>query len=255
MPRARWFQLYVWKDRAAAEDLMARAAASGYEALVLTVDAPVAGARLRDARNGLSDPADAHGQDRPRHGPPPGLVDQPADHRAAGLRRPDRLGGTVADLLNVLFDPTMTIADLDWIRAQVAGPLVVKGIQTVDDAKAVIDAGADAIVLSNHGGRQLDRAPVPLRVLPDAPRWSARTARSGPTPASCPARTSSRPSRSTRPLDGRPRLPLRPDGRAAKRRGARRRHPGAEIRRTMALLGVATIAELRPELVRLPPPA
>ena len=75
-------------------------------------------------------------------------------------------GGTVADLINRVFDPTVTIADFGWLRDAWKGPLVIKGIQTVDDARAVVDAGADAIVISNHGGRQLDRAPTPLEQLP-----------------------------------------------------------------------------------------
>ena len=75
-------------------------------------------------------------------------------------------GGTVADLINRVFDPTITIADLAWLREAWDGPIVIKGIQTVDDARAVVDAGADGIVISNHGGRQLDRAPTPLEQLP-----------------------------------------------------------------------------------------
>jgi L-lactate dehydrogenase (cytochrome) len=167
-PDARkWFQLYVWKDRVAGEDLMARAKAAGYEALMLTVDVPVAGARLRDIRNGFSIP--------------PALtvrtVVDAATHPAwwinlltttplafASLSSWD---STVGELIDKLFDPTMTIADLQWLRSFWDGPLIIKGIQTVEDARRVVDAGADAIVLSNHGGRQLDRAPVPLRLVPD----------------------------------------------------------------------------------------
>ncbi|MCC2315909.1 alpha-hydroxy acid oxidase [Cellulomonas xiejunii] len=167
-PDARkWFQLYVWKDRAAGEDLMARATASGYEALMLTVDVPVAGARLRDVRNGFSIPPSLTAR----------TVLDAATHPAwwANLLTTDPLtfaslsswSGTVADLLDQLFDPTMTIADLEWLRASWDGPLIIKGVQTVEDARRVTDAGADAVVLSNHGGRQLDKAPVPLRLLPD----------------------------------------------------------------------------------------
>ncbi len=167
-PNARnWFQLYVWKDRAAGEDLVKRAAAAGYEALVLTVDVPVAGARLRDVRNGFTIPPTLTAK----------TVLDAATHPAwwANLLTTEPLTfaslsswqGTVAELLNTLFDPTMTIDDLTWIRSIWSGPLIVKGIQTVDDARRVVDAGADAIILSNHGGRQLDRAPVPLRILPD----------------------------------------------------------------------------------------
>ena len=75
--------------------------------------------------------------------------------------------GTVADLLDSIIDPTMTIDDLAWLRSNWNGRLVVKGIQSVADARRVFDAGADAVILSNHGGRQLDRAPVPLRLLPE----------------------------------------------------------------------------------------
>jgi L-lactate dehydrogenase (cytochrome) len=167
-PNARkWFQLYVWRDRAAGEDLMKRAAAAGFEALILTVDAPVAGARLRDLRNGFAIP--------------PALTVKTILDGATHpvwwvnlLTTPpltfaslNAWEGTVAELMNSLFDPTMTIDDLAWVRSCWDGPLVIKGVQTLDDARRVVDAGADAIVLSNHGGRQLDRAPVPLRLLPD----------------------------------------------------------------------------------------
>ena len=167
-PRARkWFQLYVWKDRSAGEELMRRARAAGFEALVLTVDVPVAGARLRDARNGFSIPPALTAK----------TVADAALHPAWWLNllttEPLQFAslsqweGTIADLLNALFDPTMTVKDLEWVRSAWDGPLVIKGIQTLDDARLVLDAGADAIVLSNHGGRQLDRAPVPLRLLPE----------------------------------------------------------------------------------------
>jgi L-lactate dehydrogenase (cytochrome) len=167
-PNARkWFQLYVWKDRSAGEDLMARAKAAGFDALQLTVDVPVAGARLRDTRNGFSIPPALTAKtvlDASMH---PAwwmnlLTTEPLTF--ASLNAWD---GTVAELLDKLFDPTMTMADLEWLRASWDGPLVIKGIQTVDDAIKVTEAGADAIVLSNHGGRQLDRAPIPLRLVPD----------------------------------------------------------------------------------------
>ena len=78
----------------------------------------------------------------------------------------NRFEGTVAELVGKMFDPAATIDDLTWLRSVWDGPLVVKGIQTVADARAVVDAGADAVIVSNHGGRQLDRAPTPLEVLP-----------------------------------------------------------------------------------------
>ena len=162
----RWFQLYLWRDRAASRDFVERARDCGYEALVLTVDAPVAGPRLRDVRNGLTIP--------------PSLT---LSTFAEGIRHPawwfdlmstealefaslHHFEGTVADLVARMFDPAATMDDLAWLRSAWPGPLVVKGIQTVADARAVVEAGADGIVVSNHGGRQLDRAPTPLEVLP-----------------------------------------------------------------------------------------
>ena len=161
-----WFQLYVWRDRSAAEDLIHRAQAAGYEALILTVDVPVAGARLRDVRNGMTIPPSLTPKTLADMALHPtwwinALTTDPL--RFASL---DTWQGTVADLLDTMFDPTMTISDLEWLRSHWDGPLVVKGIQTVDDARRVVDAGADAVIVSNHGGRQLDRAPVPLRLLP-----------------------------------------------------------------------------------------
>ena len=167
-PDARlWFQLYVWRDRSAGEELMSRARRAGYEALMLTVDVPVAGDRLRDKRTGLTIPPTLRAST---------LLDMSAHPRwwlnlltteplsFASLRFWD---ATVAELLDALFDPTMTDEDLAWIRSHWDGPLVVKGIQSVADARRVADHGVEAIVLSNHGGRQLDRAPVPLRLVPE----------------------------------------------------------------------------------------
>src|SRR5215213_336700 len=162
----RWFQLYLWRDREASRDFVARAKAAGYEALMLTVDTPVAGPRLRDVRNGLTIPPSlslrtfAEGALHPRW-----WFDLITTETLefASLNRFD---GTVAELAGRMFDPAATIADLSWLRSTWDGPLVVKGIQTVADARAVVDAGADAMIVSNHGGRQLDRAPTPLEVLP-----------------------------------------------------------------------------------------
>jgi L-lactate dehydrogenase (cytochrome) len=167
-PEARkWFQLYVWKDRDAAEDLVKRSAAAGYEAVILTVDVPVAGARLRDVRNGFTIPPTLTVKtvlDASMH---PAWWTNLLTTRPLTFASLSSWGGTVAEMMNELFDPTMTVEDLSWLRSIWHGPLIVKGIQTVEDARRVVDAGADAIVLSNHGGRQLDRAPTPLRILPE----------------------------------------------------------------------------------------
>ena len=166
-PTARkWFQLYVWRDRGAGKELVERAQAAGYEALILTVDVPVAGARLRDVRNGLTIPPSLT----------LGTVLDAATHPWwwFNLLTTEPLvfasltswEGTVAELINQMFDPSLTPRDLSWLRESWSGPLIVKGIQHVDDARMVVDLGADAVVVSNHGGRQLDRAPTPLEVLP-----------------------------------------------------------------------------------------
>ena len=253
-PTARkWFQLYIQKDRSAAEDLMSRAKEADYEALILTVDVPVAGVRLRDARNGFSIPpaltvktvlgAATH---------PTWWVNllTTAPLTFASLSTWD---GTVAELIDALFDPTMTIADLEWVRSCWDGPLILKGIQTVDDARRVVDAGADALVLSNHGGRQLDRAPVPLRLVPDvrdavgdnAEIWVDTGIMTGADIVAALALGANAT------LVGRAYLyGLMAGGERGVDRAAQ--ILTREIRRTMQLLGTRTIDELKPEHVKLP---
>jgi L-lactate dehydrogenase (cytochrome) len=165
-PDARkWFQLYLWRDRAPAKDLVQRAADAGYDTLMLTVDTPVGGARLRDVRNGLTVPPALSLRtflDGAMH--PNWWFDlfttEPLTF--ASLESTD---GTVAELINRVFDPALTMADVEWLRETWPGKLMIKGIQSVEDARRVVDAGADAVLLSNHGGRQLDRAPVPLELV------------------------------------------------------------------------------------------
>ena len=162
-----WFQLYMWKDRDRSMALVDRAKAAGFDTLVLTVDVPVAGARLRDVRNGMTIPPSLTSRTILNAIPRPAwwfnfLTTDPL--KFASL---DSWNGTVAELLDSMFDPTVTYDDLKWIRQQWKGNLVVKGIQNIDDAVKSIESGADAIILSNHGGRQLDRAPVPLHLLPE----------------------------------------------------------------------------------------
>ncbi len=162
----RWFQLYLWRDREASRDFVVRAKQAGYEALVLTVDTPVAGPRLRDVRNGLTIPPSPSLRTMAEGALHPAwwldlLTTEPLEFASL-----NRFEGTVADLVGKMFDPAATMGDLAWLRSVWDGPLVVKGIQTVADARAVVDAGADALIVSNHGGRQLDRSPTPLEVLP-----------------------------------------------------------------------------------------
>ena len=253
-PAARkWFQLYVWRDRQPAEELMSRAKAAGYEALMFTVDVPVAGARLRDIRNGFTIPPSLTARTVAGAAMHPAwwmnlLTTEPLTF--ASLSSWD---GTVAELIDTLFDPSMTMADLEWIRSQWDGPLVIKGIQTVEDARRVVDSGADAIVLSNHGGRQLDRAPVPVRLLPDVKDVIGERAEilvdtgvmSGADVVAAMALGADAV------LVGRAYLyGLMAGGERGVERAAQILE--AEIRRTMALLGARTISELGIRHVQLP---
>jgi L-lactate dehydrogenase (cytochrome) len=161
-----WFQLYMWKDRDRSMALVERAKQAGFDALMLTVDVPVAGDRLRDKYNGMTIPPSLTLKTITHAIPRPEwwwnfLTTDPL--KFASL---DSWNGTVAELLDSMFDPTVDFDDLKWIKKQWGGKVIVKGIQTLDDAKKVARLGADAIVLSNHGGRQLDRAPVPFHLLP-----------------------------------------------------------------------------------------
>ncbi|KRF33194.1 alpha-hydroxy acid oxidase [Yonghaparkia sp. Soil809] len=169
-----WFQLYMWKDREKSMELVERAAAAGFDTLLVTVDVPVAGARLRDKRNGFSIPPALTVGTIANAIPRPWwwwdfLTTEPLAF--ASLSSWD---GTVAELLDFMFDPTVTYEDLAWIKEQWPGKLVVKGVQTVADAKRLADLGVDGITLSNHGGRQLDRAPIPFHLLPEVVREVGR---------------------------------------------------------------------------------
>lgn len=162
----RWFQLYLWSERR--DDvltLLDRAKRSGYDVLLVTVDTAVGGLRHRDVRNGMSIPPKLTART---------VLD--ASYRPRwwyDLLTTEKLRFATLDadaasprVIRSMFDPTLSFADLAWIRREWPGTLVVKGILTPDDARAALDAGADALHLSNHGGRQLDRPPVPLRELP-----------------------------------------------------------------------------------------
>lgn len=162
-----WFQLYMWKERDRSIALIDRAAKAGFEALVLTVDVPVAGDRLRDKYNGLTIPPALSAKTLINAAPRVGWWFNFLSTDPLKFASLDSWNGTVAELLDSMFDPTVTFEDLKWIRNQWPGKLVVKGIQNVEDAAKAVRAGADAIVLSNHGGRQLDKAPVPFHLLPD----------------------------------------------------------------------------------------
>lgn len=165
-----WFQLYMWKDRERSMDIMERAAKSGFDTLLVTVDVPVAGARLRDRYNGLTIPPSLTA----------GTVLNASTKvrwwfdflttEPIGFSSFEHWDGTVAELLDAMFDPTVNFDDLVWIKDQWPGNVIVKGVQTLTDAKRCADLGVDGVLLSNHGGRQLDRAPVPFHLLPTVVR-------------------------------------------------------------------------------------
>jgi len=168
-PGPKWFQLYVLTDRGVVFDWLERATAQGYEALVLTVDVAVAGVRDRDVRNRFSVPPRltlrslAQGVTHPRW--TAGFVARPrispGNLRHAG-------GGPAghAEYVNRVFDPTMTWEDLSWLREHWAGPIVIKGIMRADDAVRAVERGVEGIVVSNHGGRQLDGVDSSIGALP-----------------------------------------------------------------------------------------
>jgi L-lactate dehydrogenase (cytochrome) len=167
-----WFQLYVLRDREFMRDLLATAQGLGVKTLVFTVDMPIPGSRYRDAHSGMSGP------NAPLRRILQALA-KPAWAWDVGLNgRPHRLGnlepllGKASGLndyigwLGANFDPTIMWKDLDWIRSRWTGPLILKGILDPEDARAAVDIGADGIVVSNHGGRQLDGVLSSTRALP-----------------------------------------------------------------------------------------
>ena len=178
-----WFQVYAWRDRGLVQEMIERAAAAKFEALVLTVDTAVFGRRERDVRRGFSLP--------PTIGPRT-LVDG-ALHpgwtwsfvRSEPIRFANVVGRdvgdgaspvTLSDYINTQFDPALSWDDVTWLRSVWDGPIILKGIQTVADAVLAADAGVEAIALSNHGGRQLDGSPATFSlVAPVADAVGGRT--------------------------------------------------------------------------------
>jgi isopentenyl diphosphate isomerase/L-lactate dehydrogenase-like FMN-dependent dehydrogenase len=162
-----WFQLYMWKDRDGSMALVERAKRAGVKNLMLTVDVPAAGQRIRDYRNGLTVPPRLTAGTIVNALPRPAWWINFLTTPSIEFASMKNWEGTVGELLDYMFDPTMTWEDLKWIRQQWDGTLTVKGIQNLEDAKKAAKLGADAVLLSNHGGRQLDRAPVMLHLLKD----------------------------------------------------------------------------------------
>ncbi len=169
-----WFQFYMLRDRGFCASLLQRAQAAGCPVLLMTVDLPIAGARYRDLRSGMSGPSGWRGQwmrlwqgaTHPRwlwdvwaRGRPHGFGNLPAEVAAGGV-------GGFASWIKANFDPTVTWRDIEWVRRHWNGPLVIKGLLDRDDARAAMQAGVDGIVVSNHGGRQLDGVPSGIAALP-----------------------------------------------------------------------------------------
>jgi L-lactate dehydrogenase (cytochrome) len=169
----KWFQVYVWRDRGLVKELIGRAATAGYEALMLTVDTAVLGRRERDVRRGFSLPPKVGLSTLVDGALHPGwtwrfLRSDPI--RFANVGDAAGIGDgstavTLSEYVNTQFDPRLSWRDVEWMRSVWAGPLVIKGVQTVDDARLAADAGVEAIALSNHGGRQLDSAPATLDLV------------------------------------------------------------------------------------------
>ena len=251
-PANRWFQLYVWRDRGASQALVERAKAAGYTALLLTVDTHVAGDRMRDVRNGFTQP--------------PALtlrtIGDMALHPAwwfdmlttEPLRFANLVAerGTIGDMVGRILDPGLDFDDLDWLRSIWDGPLVVKGVMTPKGATQVVERGADAVVVSNHGGRQLVQAPTPLEQLPgivDAVGDRAEVMLDGGIMdggdiVAAVAMGASACLVARAYLYG-----LMAGGEAGVQRAADLLSAG--VRRTMALMGARTVADLTPDKVRL----
>jgi L-lactate dehydrogenase (cytochrome) len=251
---SKWFQLYVWRDREASAELVARARRAGYDALLFTVDTAVPGARLRDVRNGLTIPPALTARTLADIAAHPAWWMNLLTTEPLAFASLQSGGASIAEVTSALFDPALTDEDLSWLREIWDGPLAVKGILTARDARRVVDLGADAIVVSSHGARQLDRAPTPLEALPsivDAVGDRAEVLLdtgilSGSDVVAAVA------------MGARACLVARAflyGLMAGGERGVQRAADilADEIHHTLALLGVASVAELTPEHARLRP--
>lgn len=166
----KWFQVYVWKDRALVEQAMERARAAGFTGLILTVDVPVAGNRERDHLNAFTIPPKINAKTITQVLARPGyLWDMATTPKilAANWADMDTGGMGIIQFLNSQFDQTVSWADAKWMKDAWGGPFAIKGIARPDDARRCLDAGADAVWVSNHGGRQLDTAPATIDTLTD----------------------------------------------------------------------------------------
>lgn len=234
----RWFQLYVHRDRGLTVELVRRSAAAGYDAIVLTVDLPVLGYRRRDERHNFALPA---GVVKANLGEEP----HPADLALEG--------SALRAYADTAVEPALTFDDLEWLRGLADLPLVVKGVLRGDDAAACVAAGADAIIVSNHGGRQLDGAIATARALPEVVRAVGERAEvyvdGGIRRGTDVVRALALGARAV--LLGRPVLwALAVDG--ADGVTALLENYRTELVRAMALCGAAAVADLTPDLLATP---
>jgi L-lactate dehydrogenase (cytochrome) len=169
----RWFQLYVWRDREFVRRLIERAQAAGYSALVITVDTPVLGHREKDQRSGLTLPPRITARNvldtLPRVSWLKGLLTHPRPTfgNIVGVSGAGDDAVSLATYTTRQFSPSITWDDLAWFRSVWSGPLAIKGVLDAEDGRLAVEHGLDAVIVSNHGGRQLDGAPSPISVLPE----------------------------------------------------------------------------------------
>ena len=216
-----WFQLYVMRDRDFIERLIDRAKAANCGALVLTLDLQILGQRHKDLKNGLSAPPKLTLANIDQHGDQAALVPGHAGHAAgassatsSATSRASSDMGSLSEWTAKQFDPRLNWGDVEWIKKRWGGKLILKGIQDVEDARLAVDSGADALIVSNHGGRQLDGAQSSIEALPAivAAVGSPDRGAHGRRHPQRPGRAQGLGAGRTRHLH-RPRLPLRP-GRA-----------------------------------------
>ena len=250
-PQARkWFQLYMWRDRERSMALVERAKAAGYDTLVVTVDVPVAGARLRDTRNGMTIPPTLTPRTVLNAIPRPAwwinfLTTQPLAFASL-----DSWSGTVGELLDHMFDPTVTFEDLAWIRDQWPGAISVKGVQSVDDARRLADAASmpsscrTTAADSLTGRRPFHLLPRTVEAVGGNVEIHLDTGiMSGQDIVAAVAHGAGSRSR--------PRLPVRADGRRSTRRGPCDRHPAWPDRANDASVGREESRRAHPEHVTM----
>ncbi|GGA72975.1 putative L-lactate dehydrogenase [Pseudoclavibacter endophyticus] len=246
----RWMQLYLWRDRDASRAVVRRAADAGFRALMLTLDVPVAGNRLRDVRNGLGFPPSMPLRSALRVAAKPAWAWRTLTHEPIRYALTETGGGDFVTQTDRTLDPSATFAELEWLREVWPGPLLVKGVLDSRDARRLVDAGVDGLVVSNHGGRQLEQAVATAHALPRVREAAGDDTlvlvdggiRSGAHVAAALALGADAV------LVGRPAMyGLMAGGQAGVDRAAELLTSG--LTRTMALLGAARVAELEPGMI------